>query len=162
MSLEDRGLTQDILSKLVIEYDESKQSSILGTVKLSKRNLLVIQSKIWDNKPYFDFRIWGKNEEGYYVPTPKGLMISLVYKESGKEEKYPLQDFVRVFQGILAMPNEKEANSMSNETADLTTKMLQGIIDRGAKLTQPQIDKTSKRKINSFIFSPIDEQFISP
>ena len=66
LSLKDRGLTEDILSKLVIEYDESSQSSILGTVYMSKKRLLVIQSKIWNDKPNFDFRIWYKDEDGYW------------------------------------------------------------------------------------------------
>tara|TARA_R110000824_G_scaffold158840_1_gene332905 strand:+ start:488 stop:976 length:489 start_codon:yes stop_codon:yes gene_type:complete len=162
MSLKDRGLTEDILSKLIIEYDESAQSSILGTVSLSKRRLLVIQSKIWNSKPYFDFRVWGKNEDGFFQPTPKGFMIPLSYQESGKEETFPFGDFVNVFQGILAFPDEKEASALGDESANLTTTMLQGIVDRGARLTKPQVDKTNKRVINSFVYNPLDTEFVSP
>ena len=162
MSLKDRGLTEDILSKLIIEYDESAQSSILGTVFLSKRRLLIIQSKIWNEKPYFDFRVWNKNEDGFFQPTRKGFMVALQYKEANKDEIYPVQDFIKIFQGIFSRPNEKEYDKIHHESTTLTKTMLQGIIDRGAKLTKPQVDKTTKRIVNSFLYNPLDTEFIHP
>ena len=162
MSLKDRGLTEDILSKLVIEYDESSQSSMLGTVYMSKRRLLVIQSKIWNDKPNLDFRIWYKDEDDYFKPSRKGFMIALSHTKGDGVEVFPLRDFVNIFKGILTLPNEKEANGIANESCNLTTKMLEGIVSRGACLTKPQIDKTSKRAINQFIYNPLDTEFIAP
>jgi len=162
MSLKDRGLTKDILSKLVIEYDESAQSSILGTIYMSKKQLLIIQSKTWNNKPYFDFRIWYRDENGYFKPSPKGFMIAMSHIKSDKTEVYPLHDFINIFNGILTMPNEEEASEFANESCNLTTKMLEGIVSRGACLTKPQIDKTSKRVINQFIYNPLDTEFVAP
>ena len=162
MSLEDRGLTEDILSKLVIEYDESAQSSILGTVYMSKRRLLVIQSKIWNSKPNFDLRIWYKDkEDGLFRPTPKGIMIPCLGTDD-QTEVYPFRDFVRVFQGMLAVPNEKDADILADKSCELTTKMLEGIVERGARLTQPQIDKTDNRAINQFIYNPLSTEFVAP
>ena len=40
--------------------------------------------------------------------------------------------------------------------------MLEGIVSRGARLTKPQIDKTSKRAINQFIYNPLSTEFVAP
>lgn len=162
MSLKDRGLTEDILSKLVIEYDESSQSSMLGTVYMSKRRLLVIQSKIWNDKPHLDFRIWYKDEDEYFKPSRKGFMIGMSHTKGDGVEVFPLRDFINIFKGIFTLPNEKEADGLADESCDLTTKMLEGIVSRGARLTKPQINKTSKRAINQFIHNPLDNEFVAP
>ena len=162
ISLKSRGLTENILSKLVIEYDESSCSSILGTVYMSSKKLLVIQSKVWNGKPNFDFRVWYKDEEGYFKPTPKGFMIAMSHLKSDKTEVFPFGDFTHVFKNILTIPNEEEASVLAETSCDLTTKMLEGIVSRGARLTKPQIHKTSKRTINQFIFNPITTEFVAP
>tara|TARA_Y100000310_G_scaffold142443_1_gene141981 strand:+ start:130 stop:597 length:468 start_codon:yes stop_codon:yes gene_type:complete len=105
-----KGLSKDILSKMIIPDEKADQSSILGIVPMSKSRILVIQSKVWNDSPYQDFRIWYKNNDGNFLPTKKGFMIALSYKENGKDERLPLRDFFNVIDEIRKIPDEKDIN----------------------------------------------------
>ena len=103
------GLNEKILSKIVFENDEAK-SSICGVVYLSKKRILLIQAKVWNDKPYFDFRVWFKDEDAYY-PTKKGFMIAQQHTESkdskgNKHTIYPLNDFFTALDAIRTFPDE--------------------------------------------------------
>ena len=105
-----RGLSEDILSKLIIPNKKKDQTSILGTIYMSKKRILVIQSKIWNNKSYYDFRMWYKNDDDNFLPSKKGFMIALSYKEDGKDEISPLSNFFSVIDEIRKVPDEEEIN----------------------------------------------------
>ena len=163
-SLVDRGLTKEILSKLVIEGDESDQSSILGTVYMSKKKLLVIQTKIWNGQPYWDFRTWYMNDEGNFLPTKKGFMLASSHKKSDGTDVYPIQDLLKTLTLISNMPNEGDAELVALKTSGLTTDLLQGILDRNPELTNEQkaLYPADKRIVNQFIHNPIDNEFVGP
>ena len=161
-TLKERGLTEDILSKLVIENDESNQSSILGTIYMSKSRLLVIQTKIWNDKPYWDFRVWYKKDDEYFRPGKQGFMLASDHDKGDGTHTYPVVDFFNVIKSIANFPNEEEAGKLAEESGKLTTKMLQGIVDRDSNLTQQQIDRSNKRVVNQFIHNPLDNEFVSP
>ena len=105
-----KGLSEDILSKLIIPNKKDNQPSILGTIYMSKKRILVIQSKIWNNKSYYDFRMWYKNDDDNFLPSKKGFMIALSYKEDGKDEISPLSNFFSVIDEIRKVPDEEEIN----------------------------------------------------
>ena len=98
--LETRGLKASILSKLVIEGDKSDQMSICGTVYMSKKRMLVIQTKIWNKQPYWDFRVWYKNDDGNFLPTKKGFMIAAQHNKSDGKIVYPFNDFLHVINEV--------------------------------------------------------------
>ena len=110
MSLRNAGCPKDILSKIIMPDEKANQSSILGVVYMSKNKILIIQSKVWNDNPYFDFRIWYKNDDGNFLPTKKGFMIALSHKENGKDERHPLSDFFNVIDEIRNIPNEEDIN----------------------------------------------------
>ena len=154
--LETRGLKANIVSKLVTEGDKSDQMSICGTVYMSKTNMLVIQTKIWNKQPYWDFRVWYKNDEGNFLPTKKGFMIASQHNKSNGEITYPFNDFIHVINEVRNITHdEKKANEMANEAGQLTTAMLQGEVDRGTLETIG-----NNKGIAQSLYNPMDKEFI--
>ena len=131
-NLKDAGLTEDILSKLVIEGDESDQSSVLGTVYMSKKRLLVIQTKIWNDQAYWDFRQWYKNDEGNFLPTKKGFMMASEHKKGDGTSVYPFVDFVKALDQIRTLPDEDKVDECEKEYDVLKVAMQKGIDDRSS------------------------------
>ena len=110
MSLHNVGCPKDILSKIIIPDEKANQSSILGVVYMSKNKILIIQSKVWNDNPYFDFRIWYKNDDDNFLPTKKGFMIALSHEEHGKDKIYPLNNLFNIIDEIRKIPNEEDIN----------------------------------------------------
>ena len=159
-TLQERGLTEDILSKLVIENDESNQSSILGTIYMSKNRLLVIQTKIWNKQPYWDFRVWWKNDEDNFLPTKKGFMIASQHRKGDGEIVYPFNDFLHVINEVRNVTRDEEkADEMAKEASLLTTVMIQSEIDRGKDIVDVVNTKDNKGVAQS-IYNPADEEFV--
>ena len=100
---------KDVVAKLMTPDEKADQSSILSTTYISKNTVLIIQSKVWDNKPYFDFRVWYKNSDGNFLPTKKGFMIALSYKD-GEDEINPLNNFFNVINELRKLPKREEIN----------------------------------------------------
>ena len=154
--LETRGLKADILSKLVTENDKTDQMSICGTIYMSKKRMLVIQTKIWNKQPYWDFRVWWKNDEGNFLPTKKGFMIASQHRKSDGKIVYPFNDFLHVINEVRNIThNEKKVDEMAEEVCQLTTSMLQGELDRG---NIPSINEN--KGVAQSLYNPADKEFV--
>ena len=129
------GLNKEILSKLVFENDESDQSSICGTVYLSKSRILVFQFKVWNEKPYVDMRIWFKDDDDNFRPTKKGIMIPNEHKEKSGTY-HPFNDFCIALDAIRKLPldpktaTESEVALLSLKEDENNNAMMEGLANR--------------------------------
>ena len=130
------GLTEDILTNIQIEKDEATQSSIIGTVKLTKKKLLVLRAKVWNNEPYRDFRVYIQKDDGLYIPTKQGFMIRESYKEYNKKEEYPFSKLIEVLDALRIFPSEKEATEREKEFDYLNKKMTEAVKQRAVNTVE--------------------------
>jgi len=134
------GLNKEILSKLVFENDEADQSSICGTVYLSKSRMLIFQFKVWNEKPYVDMRIWFKDDDGNFRPTKKGIMIPREQKETNGIH-YPFNDFCIALNTLRKLPlnpntaTESEVALLSLKEDEMTDAMMKGLANRKSTTT---------------------------